>query len=554
MPRQVTPPEALANQGLQAAVIASLSDQAASATTACDTPIKARIDWSTIDPQDVAGSSAANACGAALSALSEACRIAAARDKIQDEVAGSDLHRGLARPGARSQGRGAGLYDRLAGPQPGGVHLLMADGKSMKINRAVVSWCLFDWALTPFHTVINTFVFSIYFSRGIYGDEVAGSAAWSYAASAAGLLVAVLSPLTGAIADRAGHLKRWIGVLAVVNLVPTACLWFCHPQHKDVILALSLIVTATIGGELVLTFYNALLPRLAAPGKVGRLSGIGWGMGYIGGLVALGIALVGLVMPAQPWFGISKLDGANLRMTGPLIALWMVAFGWPLFVFVKDEPRPPISLLAACRTGYTQLRGSLAKLPQQKTLLWFLIASGLYRDGLNTLFAVGGQYAAGTFGMSFEQIMEFGIGINIAAGLGCLGFGWLDDRIGPKRTIQIALVGILITGTALALITEKMWFTPVALCLGIFIGPAQSAGRSLMARLAPPEMVTEMFGLYQFAGRSISFMGPLAFALTISVFHNQRLGIATILLFIFGGLVLMRKVRVEKSIDMLHLT
>jgi UMF1 family MFS transporter len=412
-------------------------------------------------------------------------------------------------------------------------------------RRAVISWCLFDWALTPFHTVINTFVFSIYFSRGVYGDEVGGSAAWSYAASAAGLLVAVLSPLTGAIADRAGHLKRWIAALALLNLVPTACLWFCPPQHSAVAFTLILIVLATIGGELVLTFYNALLPRLAAPGKIGRLSGAGWAMGYLGGLAALGLTLVALVMPAQPWFGIPTANSLNLRATGPLIALWMIVFGWPLFVFVRDEARPPISLGAAFRTGFSQLRGSLAKLPKQKTLFWFLVASGLYRDGLNTLFAVGGQYAAGTFQMSFDQIMEFGIGINIAAGLGCLGFGWLDDKIGPKRTIELALIGILLSGTALALITEKAWFIPIALCLGIFIGPAQSAGRSLMARLAPPEMVTEMFGLYQFAGRSVSFLGPLAFALTISVFHNQRLGIATILLFIFAGLGLMRMVRQE---------
>ena len=175
--------------------------------------------------------------------------------------------------------------------------------------------------------------------------------------------------------------------------------------------------------------------------------------------------------------------------------------------------------------------------PKQKNLLWFLVASGLYRDGLNTLFAVGGQYAAGTFHMSFDQIMEFGIGINIAAGLGCFAFGWLDDKLGSVHTIRLALIGILLSGAALVLITDRAWFTPVALCLGIFIGPAQSAGRSLLARLAPPEMVTEMFGLYQFAGRSISFMGPLAFALTISLFHSQRLGIATILLFIFAGLL-----------------
>ncbi len=409
-------------------------------------------------------------------------------------------------------------------------------------RRAVAAWCAFDWSATPFHSVINTFVFSVWFARSVAGDETHGSAEWAYAAGFAGLLVALLSPVCGAIADRTGRRKPWIAALTLLNLLACGLMWFVMPNEGSVVLALTLMVLATVGGELGLVFYNAMLPDLAPPHRLGRLSGLGWGMGYLGGLSALGLVLAGLVLPDVPWFGIGKVDGANIRATGPLVAIWTCLFAWPLLVFVPDKPNAGVKWGNAIREGMAQLRSTLSQLHHHRDILWFLIASSLYRDGLNTLFAVGGLYAAHTFGMSQLEVLVFAIGIEITAVIGCFAFGWLDDRIGAKRAVAFALAGILVTGTALLLIHDKALFTPIALVMGLFIGPAQSSGRSLMARLAPPDIVTEMFGLYQFAGKSVSFLGPIAFATATTLFDSQRCGMATVLLFILAGLLLMRKI------------
>ena len=411
-------------------------------------------------------------------------------------------------------------------------------------RSAIAAWCTYDWSATPFHSVINTFVFSIYFSRSVYGDETLGSAAWAYAAGAAGLAVALLSPICGAIADRSGGRKGWIALFTAINVVAVAGMWFVLPQHGSVPLALALMMLATVGGEVALVFYNALLPELVPSRLLGRISGLGWASGYLGGLAALGLVLLGLVLPHQPWFGIATAQSQNIRLTGPLVAVWGAVFAIPLFFFVRDrQPVDAMPIRPAARAGLRTLGATLGRLPQHRDIMWFLISSALYRDGLNTLFAVGGQYAAGTFGMSMIQVLEFGIGINISAIFGCLAFGWLDDRIGARATVAWSLAGLLATGLVLVCLTNGHWFVPIALVLGLFIGPAQSSGRSLMARLAPPELVTEMFGLYQFAGKSVSFLGPLAFAVVTSAFDSQRAGIATVLLFILAGLVLLRKVR-----------
>ncbi len=410
-------------------------------------------------------------------------------------------------------------------------------------RRAIASWCLYDWSTMPFHSVINTFVFAVYFSQAVYGDETAGSAAWAYAAGIAGFFIAIASPIVGAIADHGGRRKMWLGAFTLVNLLAVGALWFVRPDHAYVPMGLVLVAIASIGAEISLVFYNAMLPALVPERLLGRLSGFGWGMGYLGGLAALGLVLAGLVLPDNPWLGIPKHDSINIRITAPLSALWTVLFAWPLFVFVREPPKAGARMGAAIREGLAQLGRTLKNLPRYPALMWFLIASALYRDALTTLFAVGGQYAAGTFGMGIKQILYFAIGINITAVFGCFLFGWLDDRIGSKRVIIIALLGLLATGAILVTLHDRDLFIPIALVMGVFMGPAQSSGRALMARLAPPQLMNEMFGLYQLTGKSAAFLGPLAFATATSQLHSQRAGMATILVFIVGGLALMAKVK-----------
>ena len=419
----------------------------------------------------------------------------------------------------------------------------------MNSRRAIFSWCLYDWANSAFSTVISTFIFSVYFARGIYGDATAGSAVWGYALGFAGIGVALMSPVLGAVADRAGRRKPWLAVLVALTVLPVALLWYARPSPDYVTYALVCVVLASVAFELANVFYNAMLNDIAPPDKLGRVSGWAWGAGYAGGLGCLGLALVGFVQPETPWFGLGKANGENIRATAPLVALWFVVFAVPLFVFTPDVPRSGLGLRAAIGAGLRQLRDTLRDVRRYRAIVLFLIASALYRDGLATLFAMGGLYAAGAFSMSFEQILIFAIALNVAAGVGAAGFGWIDDWLGSRRTVMLSLIGLMGFGVPVLLVEDARLFVALAVGLGIFVGPAQAAGRSFMARISPPAMETEMFGLYAFAGKSVAFLGPILFALATDAFDSQRAGMSVVFLFFLAGALVLRHVpEAEKTV------
>jgi UMF1 family MFS transporter len=286
-----------------------------------------------------------------------------------------------------------------------------------------------------------------------------------------------------------------------------------------------------------------MLPAISPLGMIGRISGWGWGIGYAGGLACLVVVLVGFIQPAVPWFGIGRDAAANVRATSVVAALWFAVFAVPLFLLTPDQPGTGISWVRAARNGLAALKATAREVVRHRDLLRFLIASALYLDGLVTLFAFGGIYAAGTFHMSTEEIIQFAIALNVTAGLGAALFGGIDDRLGPKRTIVIALVGLIALGLPLVLVAGKAWFWGLALGLGALVGPAQAAGRSWVARLAPPGMTAQIFGFYTLTGRATAFLGPLVLGIATQVFDSQRAGMATILVFWAVGLVLILGVR-----------
>ncbi|MCM2343897.1 MAG: MFS transporter [Alphaproteobacteria bacterium] len=414
-------------------------------------------------------------------------------------------------------------------------------------KKSVFSWCLFDWGNSAFSTVIVTFVFSVYFARGIVGDETAGAAQWGYALALSGILIALLSPPLGAIADDYGARKKFITFFSLLCIIPTGLLWFAMPDPAaaNILMVLTLVVIANIGFELTLIFSNAMLTHIAPIHMIGRISGWAWGMGYLGGLFCLVLALTGLlgVGEMKPFMPLPQEHSEHIRATGPLTALWYFVFMLPLLFFCHDVARTGLSLRAAARKGIADLFYTVRHVRAHKNLATFLLSSMIYRDGLNTLFAVGGLYAAGTLGMSFEEILMFAIGLNVTAGLGAAGFAWLDDGIGSKRTILIALTGLIVTGLAVVMVTDKQVFIGLALALGIFLGPVQSASRTLAARLSPPDIINQTYGFYGLTGKAISFLGPLAFAIATQAFDSQRAGIATILVFWLVGMILLLKVK-----------
>ncbi|MHA1108509.1 MAG: MFS transporter [Alphaproteobacteria bacterium] len=410
-------------------------------------------------------------------------------------------------------------------------------------KRAIFSWCLYDWANSAYPTVVTTFIFATYFTTAVAESPEAGTAVWGYAMGTAGLAVALLSPVLGAIADSAGRRKPWLGVMTVTGVLTTALLWYTLPDSADIMWALALVVLSTIAFEFGMVFYNAMLPDIVGPDRVGRVSGWGWGLGYVGGLSCLVVALFGFVKTDTPLFGLSTEDAAHVRAVVVLAAAWFGLFSLPLFLFTPDRPSTGLGAGQAVREGLATLRATLRDIRSHATILRFLVARMFYADGLVTLFAVGGIYAAGTFGMDFGEVIQFGIALNVTAGLGALAFGWADDRIGAKPVIMISLIALVGLGAGALIVESKTAFWIIGMALGIFVGPAQSASRSLMARLAPQELRTEMFGLYALSGKATAFMGPIAFGSATAFFDSQRAGMATILIFLAAGLLLLLPVR-----------
>jgi UMF1 family MFS transporter len=410
-------------------------------------------------------------------------------------------------------------------------------------RRAVVSWCFFDWANSAFPTLIVTFVFAAYYIREIAETPEQGTAEWGTAMSLSALFVAIVSPMLGSVADQGGRRKPWIFATSVICIAASALLWYMTPGLEWIWIALVLVGLGNAAFETGQVFYNAMLAEIAPPSHLGRLSGWAWGMGYAGGLLCLTLSLVLFVQPEVPLFGLDKDSAEQIRITGPLVALWFALFAVPMFLWTPDKAASGLSHSEAIRKGLATLADTLRNLRRFRNIATFLVAHMIYTDGLNTLFAFGGIYAAGSFGMTFDEILIFGILLNITAGLGAFGFAWVDDWIGPKRTVIIALIGLMAFSTAILLVEQKLWFYLLGCGIGALIGPAQAASRTLMAHLAPAHIRTEMFGLYALSGKATAFIGPALVGWVTLWFDSQRAGMATILAFFLIGLLLLLKVR-----------
>lgn len=410
-------------------------------------------------------------------------------------------------------------------------------------TRGIIGWCLYDWANSAFPTVITTFVFAAYFTKAVAADPVSGTEQWGYAISASALAVAVTGPVLGAIADHAGARKPWIAVLTFICVIATAMLWFTRPDPSDIIWVLFFVALANYAFEMGMVFYNAMLADIAPKPLTGRISGWGWGLGYAGGLLCLAVALVLFVQPDPALFGLDKSASEPIRATALLVAVWFAVFSIPLFLYTPDAPASGRSVTAAVRRGLCEFIATIRRLRDYAQIVRFLIARMFYADGLTTLFAFGGIYAAGTFGMGFSELIVFGIALNVTAGLGAAAFGWVDDALGSKKTIMIAVSALIVLSTAVLLAPSKTWFWILAMPLGIFVGPAQAASRSMMTHLTPPDVRNEMFGLYALSGKATAFMGPALLGWVTAMADSQRIGMATILVFFGIGLLLLLTVR-----------
>lgn len=417
----------------------------------------------------------------------------------------------------------------------------MTDSKTK--NRpllALISWAFYDWANSAFATVIQTFVFAAYFVKTVAVSETVGSAQWGTITGGSAFIVAILSPIFGAIADQSGGRKIWLAIFTLICIIPTALMWYVLPSSSYVWLALLTVGVGAIGAEGAYIFYNAMLPELASPSQVGRWSGWGWGMGYAGGMAALVLSLFAFVNGSTAWFPLDESTAEPVRATFILTAVWYALFSLPLFLFTPASPSTGKSIKQSAIDGLSQLWSFLSEIKQYGTIVRFLIAKMLYVDGLSTLFAFGGIYAATIFGMEQYEVLQFGIAMNITAGIGAAGLAFLDDWLGSKKVILFSLVGLIIPGTLAILATEKWEFWALGLLMCVFVGPVQSSSRAYMARIAPTHMRRQMFGFYMLSGKATAFFGPLLYGWVAYISGSLRWGMSTIiLLFILGGLIML---------------
>jgi UMF1 family MFS transporter len=441
-------------------------------------------------------------------------------------------------------------------------------------RAAVISWIFFAWAAEPFFTLITTFVFAPYFATHVASDPARGQSLWGFATAAAGLTIALLSPVLGAIADASGRRKPWIAAFGAMLVIGSCLMWFGRPGEPAVIAPLLVAYAiATIGVEFATVFNNAMMPTLVPPNQIGRLSGTGWATGYVGGILSLILVLGFLAASPEtgrtlfglaPLFGLDPVSHQGDRITGPLTGIWFIIFVLPMFLLTPDYPARR-RLREALRQGLSELKQTLAELPGQKSIAAFLLANMIYTDGLVSLFAFGGIYAAGTFGWNTIQIGTFGIILAIAGTFGAWLGGKLDDRLGPKRVIAGSMMILLLAIVAILLVDKEtilfMKVTPPApggalfasaaerayLLLGCLIGaaggPLQAASRTLLIRLAPKDRIAQYFGLFALTGKVTSFVGPLLIGAITAVTESQKAGMAVLVLFFVAGLALLRRVR-----------
>ena len=429
-----------------------------------------------------------------------------------------------------------------------------------KYKRTIFSWSIYDFANQPFTTITVTFIYSTFFASTIFlGTEEAGVSAWGKAITISSILIALLSPIMGAIADMGGYRKLFLVFWTWVCIIFSFLLYL--PQQGDVFSALLFFCIANIGFEMGGVFLNAYLPEIAPKHKIGRISGYGWSFGYVGGLIALAFCFIFFVLPDNPLNPLTgnildKSTYEHIRIINVFIAIWFAVFSIPTFIFVKGSKVSKNKSKKIISKSFKTIFNTFKEIKKYKQLVRFLFARIIYNDAIITVIAFGGPYAYNQFGFDMDtngKLMIFGIVLNVFAGIGAFLFGFLDDLIGGKKTIQITnfgfIIALLIAFIAPSLENGELYFWICGILVGTFMGPNQAASRSLMGRMIPSSKENEFYGFFAFSGKATAFLGPLLFTLVIDLTGDMRWSMLMLALMFSVGMYLLNNVKVRKNID-----
>ncbi len=443
-------------------------------------------------------------------------------------------------------------------------------------RRALVSWALWDWGSAAFNAVVTTFVFSTYLASRAFVDpalvaredgsaaaaraverELAHNAATvSTALTIAGVVVALVAPAVGRLADSSGHRRRSVLIATIGIALSIGGMVFVAPSQPFLLLGAALLGIGTVAFEVASVGYNAMLGQVATGALKGRASAIGWASGYFGGIVLLVVLLVLCIQDfGQPGVaGLLQLPATvasgqwDVRVAIGIAAVWLAVSSIPLFLTVP-EAAADRSRTGGVLTAYADLGRDVARLwRERRDVLRFLLASAVFRDGVGAVFTFGGIIAAQVFGFSPSKVILFAIAANVVAGVATFVSGWLDDRFGSRVIITLSLVGLVVTGLGVFLIGEvETGFWVLGLTLALFVGPVQSSSRAYLSRLATPGREGELFGLYATTGRAASFLAPALFGVAVTIGGSTRYGIIGIVVVLVAGLALMLLVRRDRA-------
>ena len=411
-------------------------------------------------------------------------------------------------------------------------------------KREVFGWAMYDFANSGYTTVVLTAVFAAYFVGGIAGKAEWATFAWTAALSVSYAIVMLTMPSLGAYADMHAAKKRLLMLTTIACVVATAALAFAGPG--SVALAIVLIILSNTFYSYGESLTGSFLPELAKPEAFGKVSGWGWSFGYFGGMLALGISL-GYVLWAQ-----SKGVSADkfVPVTMIITAVIYGAAASVTFWLLKERavPKPNALRQSGFKASFEQLKNTFNQAKHFKDFMWFLGCGVCYQGGVAVAITLAAIYAEQVIGFKPQETMVLIFVLNVAAAIGAFGFGYFQDKVGHKMALTVTLVGWIATCVIAAITTTKGGFWYAAAIAGFCMGSSQSAGRAMAALFAPPKQLGEFFGLWTFATRLASIIGPLSYgAITWITGGDQRVAIMSTSALFIAGLLLLIPVDVARG-------